>query len=325
MIVSLVFGGDIHGASKDTERHQEDEKTPDDNEDHIPTESEVEATDSDANLETDITHNPNPELDHHESPPSTNLPKESHHTAPTTIALISTSGIDLPRLTQILYHYLLSTTSNLPFPTAQEVIHTALSHIHIFQPSSLSSLIATVSSLPTYFLDPGNGSAERRVGAIIVDSPSTFFWADKAAATTGQGQSRYPALASTLKRVSTILSAPIVYTTSHFSATGTTTSSSTSSSSSSDNMALRPQLPSPWPTLPTLRLVIDRNAVQGFNRDIDAETAVKHAEGRNKAVREAGYKVSINRWSNEGREGGNRDVDTVGFEVKIDEKGVTVL
>ncbi|KAI4746237.1 hypothetical protein E4T50_03418 [Aureobasidium sp. EXF-12298] len=326
VIANLVLGSHTHGNPKDIAPHQADEATrnpthkiPDDSADHVPEDSEIQATDGEIYHETDVGHDPGPELDHHNALPSTNLTKETH-SLPTTIALLSTSGINIPRLTQILHQHLLSTTPNLPLSTAQEVIHTALSHIHIFQPSSLSSLIATVSSLPTYFLDPRNGSAERRVGAIIIDSPSTFLWADKVGSTgtTGQGQSKYPALAATLKRVSTILSAPIVYTTSHFSATDTTTTSS-------DSAALRPQLPSPFPTLPTLRLVIDRNAVAGFNRDIDAETAGKHAEGRDKAVREAGFKVSVNRWSNEGREGGYRDGHTVGFEVKIDGKGVTVV
>jgi hypothetical protein len=332
VIANLVLGSHTHGNPKDIAPHQAAEATrnpthkiPHDPADHVPEDSEIQATDSEIHHETDVGHDPGPELDHHNALSSTNLTKETH-SLPTTIALLSTSGINIPRLTQILHQHLLSTTPTLTLSSAQGIIHSALSYIHIFQPSSLSSLIATISSLPTYFLDPGNGSAERRVGAIIIDSPSSFFWADKvaAAATTGQtqGQSKYPALAATLKRVSTILSAPIVYTTSHFSPITTTTANT---SSSSDNMALRPQLPSPFPTLPTLRLVLDRNAVQGFNRDIDAETAIKHAEGRDKAVREAGFRVRVNRWRNEGREGGDRDRDTVGFEVKIDGKGVTVV
>ncbi|KAI4766380.1 hypothetical protein E4T52_00859 [Aureobasidium sp. EXF-3400] len=329
ILASLVLGGETHITSKDAELHQEDEstrddvrKTSDDAEGHVPEDSEIQATDSETHHETDVTHDPSPEPDHHESPPSANLPRKSHHSLPTTIALLSTSGINIPRLTQTLHQHLLSTTPTLTLSSAQGIIHSALSHIHIFQPSSLSSLVATVSSLPTYFLDPGNGSFERKIGAIIIDSPSTFFWADKAATTTGQAQSKYPALAATLKRVSTILCTPIIYTTSHFSATSTTT---TTTSSSSDSAALRPQLPSPFPTLPTLRLTISRNAVAGFNRYIDAGTAVKHADGRDKAVREAGFRVRVNRWSNEGREGGNRDGEAAGFEVKIDGKGVTVL
>jgi hypothetical protein len=323
VIASLVLGGDTHGTSKDIERHQTNEatsdateKTSDPNKDHDFTDSEAQMEDNVTDLETDIPHDASPELDHDEAPPSINLPKSTHHTAPTTIALLSTSGINIPRLTQIIYHHLLSTTPNLPLSSAQEVIHSALSHIHIFQPSSLSSLIATASSLPTYFLSPANSSAERKLGAIIIDSPSTFFWADKAATgtTIGQAQSKYPALASTLKRVSTILSAPIIYTTSHLSPI---------TSATEGTMALRPQLPSPWPTLPSLRLIIERNAIQGFDRDVDAETAVKHAQGRDKAVSKAGFSVSVNRWEREGREGGGGEA--AGFEVKIDGKGVTVV
>ena len=271
----------------------------------------------DTDLETITIHDPTTgQPDHQIPPPSTKL-KEHHYTAPTTIALLTTSSPDIPRLSQILLHHLLSSSPHLPLSTAQSLIHSALSHIHIFQPTSLSSLIATVSSLPTYFLDPKNGSAKRRLGAIIIDSPSTYFWADKVTAQgqaqgSAQGQSKFPALASTLKRISTALCTPIIYSSEYLSTT-------------SDTQALRPQLPSPFPTLPTLRLIISRTAIQGFNKEIDAETAVKHKESRDKAVSETNFRVRVNRWVNEGQWDNSGDRGAAGFEVKINSKGITVL
>lgn len=165
-----------------------------------------------------------------------------------------------------------------------------------------------------------------------MDSPSTYFWADKLSTQSqGQGQaqqsqSKYPALASTLKRVSTTLSAPVIFSTAHLAAI----TSTSSVDSSSGTQTLRPQLPSPFSTLPTLRLVISRNAVQGFGKDVDAETVVKYQDGRNKAVREGRFRVLVNRWESEGRgnvaagrDGGGSG--NAGFEVKIDDMGVTVL
>lgn len=301
-------------------------KPPDDTDQHGKPETEARTVDDDdTHFEPDTTHDtstvqPSPA-------PSTRPPEESHHTTPTTLALLTTSPPNTPRLSQILLHYLLSSSPDLPLSTAQSLIHAALSHIHIFQPTSLSSLIATLSSLPTYFLDPKNISAERKLGAIIIDSPSTYFWTDKMDTQEQrqgqQGQSKFPALASTLKRVSVALSAPIVFSSQYLSTT-------------SDAMALRPQLPSPFSTLPTLRLMISRHGVRGFDRDTDAETAVKYQSGRDKAVREGRFKVSVNRWASDGRgeehgrsTGGNRQGDggsaAEGFEVRIDGEGITLL
>jgi hypothetical protein len=359
IIACLVLGSDTHETSEDVEPHQADEstrdherKTPDHADNPETTDSGVQNEDNDTNLEVDIAKHPSPEQpDHHIPTPPTNPPKgnptHTHHTNPTTIALLTTSPIDLPRLTQILLHHLLSTTPNLPLSIAQDHIHTSLSHIHIFQPSSLASLVATISSLPSYFLDPRNGSKGRRVGGIIIDSASTFFWADKAA--TGQGQtqaqSRYPALASTLKRAATSLQSPVFFSTENLSAAFSTfntsnscatfntstfstfnTTTSASSISSTSAMAIRPHLPPPFPTLPTLRLIISRQSIQGFSKDTDAETCLKHAEARDKATRQAGFVVRVDKWGGDGhREREREEEGDQGFELRIDGKGVTVL
>jgi hypothetical protein len=351
IIANLVLGSDTQDTPGDVELQQADETAredtttiSDDTKAHGITGPKAQTEDEDTNLETDIPHHPPPEQPHHHSPrPSTDARREpnNHRTQPTTIALISTSPVNIPRLTQLLFQALLTSSPHLHFPNAQDLIHKALSHIHIFQPSSLSSLIATISSLPTYFLDPKNGSAERRLGAIIIDSASTFFWEDKVSAVTGQGQgqtqgqSKYPALASTLKRTSTALQSPIIFTTENISATSaisaTTTSTSASttasgpSATSTDTIAIRPQLPPPFPTLPTLRLIISRHTIQSFSKDMDAETAIKHAEAREKAVRDAGFVVRVNKWGSDGQRERQGSGDSVGFEVVMDGKGVTML
>jgi hypothetical protein len=365
IIANLVLGSDTHESSEDVEPHQADESTrgdsrnpPDHANNQEKTDPEAQDGDNDTNLETNIAQHPSPEQpDHHIPIPPTNPPignpNHTHHTKPSTIALLTTSPIDLPRLTQILLHHLLSTTPNLPLSIAQDLIHLSLSHIHIFQPSSLSSLIATISSLPSYFLDPKNGSAERRVGAIIIDSASTFFWADKAGSTgqaQGQAQSKYPALASMLRRAALTLQAPVFFSTENLSTTFSTSNSSSTSASNttntsttsgiststsnttyttSNNQSIRPNLPTPFSHLPTLRLIISRKSFQGFSKDTDAETSLKHAEARDKAVRGGGFVVRVDKWGSDGkreREGeGDREEDgSKGFIVRIDEKGVTL-
>jgi hypothetical protein len=342
IIANLVLGSDTHDTPRDVELQQADETTrgdatttPDDTRDDGTTDPGAQTGDEDTNIEADASqHPPTEQSDHHNPPPSTDARGEpdDHRTKPSTIALISTSPVNLPRLAHILLQTLLASTPNLPLSSAQDNIHKVLSHIHIFQPTSLSSLIATISSLPTYFLNPKNGSVERRVGAIIIDSASTFFWEDKVGAGSGQGQSKYPALASTLKRTSTALQSPIIFTTENLSTTSATTSTTTTisgpstsanPSSASDTKSIRPHLPPPFQTLPILRLIISRHTIHPFSKDMDAETATKHAEARDKAVRDAGFVVKVNRWASDGQR--DRSDTNQGFEVAIDQKGVRLL
>jgi hypothetical protein len=58
---------------------------------------------------------------------------------------------------------------------------------------------------------------------------------------------------------------------------------------------------------------------------MDAETAIKHAEAREKAVRDAGFVVRVNKWGSDGQRERQGSGDSVGFEVVMDGKGVTML
>lgn len=49
-------------------------------------------------------------------------------------------------------------------------VETALQHIHIFRPQSLTSLIATLNNLPTYLLHTSHPSSDRALGFIALDS-----------------------------------------------------------------------------------------------------------------------------------------------------------
>ncbi|KAH0351893.1 hypothetical protein KCU81_g2142, partial [Aureobasidium melanogenum] len=260
----------------------------------------------------------------HNSAQQTNPPSRHNKPTPKAIALLSTSLVNIPRLSQILLSHLLSRNPTLSLLEAQAKVHTALSHIHIYHPTSLPSLITTISSLPGYFLSPSNTSKERRLGAILISRPSAYFWEDKiavaptsASSTTG----KLPALASTLKRVAVTLQAPVFYTTSHLSGPSASSTNTTTPSTLPSFLSLPPALPPPFATLPSLRLIISKLPVQGFNKDIDAETALRQRGARDAAVREAKFRVSVNQW---GKEGSERDRN-VGFELVIDGGGVRVI
>ncbi|KAI4736037.1 hypothetical protein E4T50_13467 [Aureobasidium sp. EXF-12298] len=260
-----------------------------------------------------------PDQPHNNSTPQTNQFKQSNQTTPKAVVLLSTSPINIPRLSQILLHHLLTLRPTLSPTEAQPLIITALSHIHIYQLTSISSLLATISSLPSYFFSTSNTSKDRRLGGIFISTPSAYFWEDKvqvvtSAATSASAASKtgkFAALAMVLRRVGAVLQTPVFYTTSHLSA---------SSASSTDPVtwALPPALASPFSTLPTLRLIISRGAIKGFSKEVDAETAFRQKEARATATRNSNFRVRVNQWGNELQ--GN-----TGFEVRIDASGVRIL
>ena len=197
---------DDRGEAADQDRdgqskNQEDQATN-------PSEADSEVQDATERLE---------DSSEHQTRSQTNpRPTSQHPTHPTAIALLTTTPISIPRLAQIILHQ----TQQLHPPTtlkeAQALTHTALSHIHIFQPLSLPSLISTLSSLPAYFLSPANPSFDRNL-VIILDSASAYVWDDKvtttAAAAGGQKQGlvgKYPALAIVLRRTSAQLQAAVI-------------------------------------------------------------------------------------------------------------------
>jgi len=64
-------------------------------------------------------------------------------------------------------------------------INSALRHVHIFRPQSQTSLLATLASLPTYFLNNGtNPSLYRPLAFIALDSLPAFHWQTRAESET---------------------------------------------------------------------------------------------------------------------------------------------
>ncbi|THX38421.1 hypothetical protein D6D08_10712, partial [Aureobasidium pullulans] len=129
--------------------------------------------------------------DEQSEPPKDPQPNPGPHpqqsTQSTAIALLATSPISISHLGQITLHQIQQLHPSMTLTKAQELTHTALSHIHIFQPQSLQSLISTISTLPSYFLNPSNKSFDRKL-AIVLDSASAYFWEDKHSTGERQGQ-----------------------------------------------------------------------------------------------------------------------------------------
>lgn len=56
-----------------------------------------------------------------------------------------------------------------------------LSHVHVFRPQSSAQLIATLKTVPDYLLSRNkHHSQQRPLGLVVLDSVTTFYWADRA-------------------------------------------------------------------------------------------------------------------------------------------------
>ncbi|KAF8455902.1 hypothetical protein BGX38DRAFT_1266784 [Terfezia claveryi] len=106
----------------------------------------------------------------------------------TIVVLDSDNRFSVPRLSMIMRNYIYShlhevSTSSLPIPWIENLIHASIKHIHIFRSiNSTQQLLSTLASLPKYFLSiPAELEQDRYLTGILVDSISTFYWEDRAA------------------------------------------------------------------------------------------------------------------------------------------------
>lgn len=211
------------------------------------------------------------------------------------VALLDTdSTFSASRLAQQLRQH-------LPPSEPASTIETALTHLHVFRPQSLPSLISTLASLPTYLLTKPHPSTHRALAFIALDSATSFHWQARAAdedrlfaeqhpqtqaAPPTAPPTAQPTLATALKTATAALAAPLVYTAHSPLATG---------------------------IRPTLRLALKRNPVRPFPPTYSVTEALREAGDRQRAVEGAGW---------EARAVEQREVRGRGFGFMISEGGV---
>lgn len=261
------------------------------------------------------------------------------------VILDTESRFLVPRLVQIMHHIIstkLSTIEpsdpNSRTAETDSLIQESLKHVQIYTPQSLSSLITTITQLPTTLFHHSNISKDKHLAAILLDSPSSFFWQEKAAQETAllppdtdtdtdvpptaagkaKRQNAYAHLASAIKQTSASLRAPVIYSTWNLS---------TPAQGQRQEMAIRPSLLPPWQGLPCLRLVVARRGIRKFPIGMTGEEAAQLKGRREEAVRRGGFDVRVNWWGSEGwservREGVRRGGD--GFEIFVSGRGVVI-
>jgi hypothetical protein len=243
----------------------------------------------------------------------------------TIVVLDTDNRFCVQRLIQIMRHYIEQQCKNeqentsaitddnahprLDEATTSHLISISLQHIHIFRPQSLPSLLATLSSLPTYLLTAtAHHSSNRPLHSVLLDSATAFYWHHRAASETmqlshpgPQPEPTYTHLVHTLRSLAQLFSCPVIATTSPPFVTSTFTSLSaavdvtgggTGVGLSARPQALRHFMPHPWPAFVTVRLRVARVAVPRFALGLSVEEAMGEREERQKEV-ERGRFVAV--------------------------------
>ncbi|KAK1075770.1 hypothetical protein LTR74_000178 [Friedmanniomyces endolithicus] len=229
------------------------------------------------------------------------------------VVILDTDGtFSIPRLAQQLLLLI-----KAPSSTDQEnddILLSSLKHIHIFRPQSLASSIATLTTLPAYLFDASRHySLDRAASFIALASASAYYWQTKASeenaalfASTAAPLSKpskqqqqvpaaYAQLTTALRSASLTFRCPIVLTSHHLG--GPVNPSTTPHDHPADSShALRPSLPAPLSTLPTLKLILTRLPVRKFPAGISLEEAAREAVDRQAAVEAGKYSCVVNEW-----------------------------
>ncbi|PWY87466.1 hypothetical protein BO70DRAFT_385759 [Aspergillus heteromorphus CBS 117.55] len=215
----------------------------------------------------------------------------------------------------------------------EDMILACLQHVHIFRPQSSSSLLATLQHLDTYLLDlTRHHSSTRPLHSIFIDSANAFFWQDKLEdeiARVGdigrpaadvererlQGQSfyildLYAEWAEELKRLQRLFSCAVIYTTIVQGRSTTAYSSSVYQPSGPYDLytpgpsvprtpSFRAALPAPWGTFPTLRIIVQRDAVRPFPSTMTLQDAQRAAPQRQEIISRGRFTGWVNGWGRE--------------------------
>ncbi|KAH8694235.1 hypothetical protein BGW36DRAFT_362051 [Talaromyces proteolyticus] len=200
----------------------------------------------------------------------------------------------------------------------KSLLHDSLQHVHIFRPQTSLSLLATLKTLGKYLLDvTRHHSATRPLHAILLDSASAFYWQDRmrdevarteeigrsAADITHDREQRkkfhmsvlYRELVVELRRIQSIFDCSIIYTT-----WGLFRAPSDRNVAYAHLWAgppsFKPHLPSPWGTFPTLRLVVQRDAVRSYPVTATLKEMERDAPIRQGVVRQGKFSAWIDTW-----------------------------
>lgn len=257
------------------------------------------------------------------------------------VVLDLSSDFSIMRLRTMLEHLVLgsvgSAETSILDHDAAALVKDSLQHLHIFRPQSHPFLLATIAALPSHFLSDTTShySANRQLGAIVINSLSAFFWQDRQDAeeqkdaaliepsTVTQDQkanvylTRWRSLVSSLREVQQTFDCPIV----------ATNWALASPVYSKDSSSLRPHLPGVWTNFCTFNVVLQRKSVRKFGPGMSVEEALAEKYQRQEAVDGSGFSGWVNWWNSEGwkeeiRMAVNAWSNRGGLQFAVTDKGV---
>ncbi|GCB19770.1 DNA repair protein XRCC2 homolog [Aspergillus awamori] len=225
-------------------------------------------------------------------------------------------------------------TSEVRNEEIESMLVISLRHVHVFRPQSSSALLATLQHLDAYVLDLSRHlSSTRPVHTIYLDSASAFLWQDKLqdeiARVEDIGRAHadpehertqkqrfqisdlYAAFIAELKGLQRLLGCMVVYTTTvqgRFPGARGGNPAYTPSGpydlytpgpSVAKVPSFGPALPAPWGRFPTLRIVVQRDAVRPFPPTMTAQNAQRGAPRRQEIVSRGRFSGWVNEWRRE--------------------------
>ena len=214
----------------------------------------------------------------------------------------------------------------------EKVVETALQHLHVFQPQSADSLIATLRHMPEYLFGNNNQthhSQSRALQSIILTNLSSFLWEtrmeelseeseignmqsipNRANANANKNGNRdggifvrkYRDVVEALRRLQELFDCTVIASNiilSHFEFVWLHGSGGGGGGGGGQQPAVRPHVPKVWNNFCAVRLIVRRNGVTRFGPGISAQEALLEAPRRQEAVDRSGFTCWVNAWGRE--------------------------
>ncbi len=210
------------------------------------------------------------------------------------------------RLREVILDAVSSSTTNEGTITGdrdtESLVQEALTHVHVLRPQSSIQLVATLDSLPSYLFDvTAHSSLSRRLGLLVLDSASAFYWQDRYHSETARfkhpdqprdGPSRTAEVIMGLRNFQREFDCAIAYSTS----SAFTTMNKPALLSTADSAAPHEsRSASAWNRFASLTLNLSRASVARFPSHMPLEQCLLDQEKRQDAVTKADFVAEVDR------------------------------
>lgn len=232
------------------------------------------------------------------------LPSDHDGQATAAVWFDTDGRFSATRLRQVVLGVISSSASSED--DRESVLHEALTHVHVFGPQSSRQFIDTLDYLPSYLLDAtAHSSIRRRLGLLVLDSATAFYWQDRYASETTRFEhpdqprdkpSRTAEIITRLKKVQKEFGCAIAYST---SSTFSAVSKSTQLSAADTDAPQEPRSASAWTRFATFTLNLSRVDVPRFPSHMSLGESLMDREKRQDVVSKGKFVAEVDRSGSE--------------------------